>query len=269
MKIKQFSAMTGLSPSSIRFYDKHGLFGCNRSDNGYRVFSPEDAFRSNAFRTLFKYGFSVDEAARIINEKQGCEEFAESLRARKAQMQREIDELQIRINHVDRALHHLEEERDGLCAEVEECNFYAIRASHGLDFGISIDNRDAIAEYYEHLGLSICSRIITKSDLEADTPTLDPSYVLAMKEKDTYLLSEEALAASEVIELGHCVYFRREATREESAQRTSYAPLYEYLESNELAIKGDAILFPLFLNLDGKGRDAEAIYVPVEKASAK
>ena len=258
--------MTGLSPSSIRFYDKHGLFECNRSDNGYRSFSPEDAFRSNAFRTLFKYGFSVDEAASIINEKQGCEEFAESLRARKAQMQHEIDELQVRINHVDRALHHLEEERDGLCAEVEECNFYVIRASHGIDFGIANDNRAAIAEYYELLGLSFCSRIITKSDLESDTPTLDPSYVLAIKEKDVGLLSKETRAASELIELGHCAYFRREATREESAQRASYAPLYDYLEKNELAIKGDAILFPLFLNLDGKGRDAEVIYVPVEKA---
>lgn len=266
MKIKEFSAMTGLSPSSIRFYDKHGLFECNRSENGYRVFSPEDAFRSNAFRTLFKYGFSIDEAARIINEEQGCEEFAESLRDRKAEMQREIDELQVRIHHVDRALNHIEE-RAGLCTEVDECDFYCIRASHGYDFGVASDNRSAIAEIYEHLGLSFCSRIITKEDLESNTPTLDPSYVISIKKENAHLLSEETLNAAELVELGHCVYFRREATREESAHRTSYAPLYEYLAEHDLAIKGDALLFPLFLNLDGKGRDAEAIYVPVKRAS--
>ena len=267
-KIKEFSAMTGLSPSSIRFYDKHGLFELNRSENGYRIFSPNDAFQSNAFRTLFKYGFSIDEAAHIVNEKQGCSEFAESLRGRKAQMQREIQELQIRIGHIDRALHHLEQEENGMCTEVEEQNFLYARASNGLDFSIAKHHRLAIAEYYELLGLTFCSRVITKADLESDSPTLDPSYVISIKEENKHLLSAEALDESEVIELGHCVFFRREATREESAQRSSYAPLYEYLEAHDLAIKGDALLFPLFLNLDGEGRDVETVYVPVKPASA-
>ncbi len=269
MKIKEFSAMTGLSPSSIRFYDKHGLFELNRTENGYRSFSPADAFQSNAFRTLFKYGFSIEEAARIMHEKQGGVEFAESLRARKSQMQHEIGELQIRIGYIDRALHHLEQEEDGMCAEVEEQNFLYARASYGLDFSISKHNRLAIAEYYELLGLTFCSRIITKADLESDAPTLDPSYVISIKEENKHLLTPEALDDSEIVELGHCVFFRREATREESAQRESYAPLYDYLEEHQLAIKGDALLFPLFLNLDGEGRDVETLYVPVEPASAK
>ena len=268
MKIKEFSAMTGLSPSSIRFYDKHGLFELNRSENGYRSFSPNDAFQSNAFRTLFKYGFSIEEAAHIVNEKQGCVEFADSLRARKAQMQHEIEDLQIRIGHIDRALHHLEEEENGLCAEVEEQNFLYARASYGLDFSIAKRNRLAIAEYYEMLGLTFCSRVITKADLESDSPTLDPSYVISTKEENRHLLTQEALDESELIELGHCVFFRREATREESAQRSSYAPLYAYLEEHNLAIKGDALLFPLFLNLDGEGRDVETVYVPVKPASS-
>ena len=266
MKIKEFSAMTGLSPSSIRFYDKHGLFELNRSENGYRSFSPNDAFQSNAFRTLFKYGFSIDEASRIMNEKQGCVEFAESLRGRKAQMQRDIKELQVRIGHIDRALHHLEEEEDGLCTEVEEQNFLYARASNGLDFSIAKHHRLAIAEYYEMLGLTFCSRVITKADLESDSPTLDPSYVISIKEENKHLLTPEALDESEIIELGHCAYFRREVTREESARRESYAPLYQYLEKHNLAIKGDALLFPLFLNLDGEGRDVETVYVPVKPA---
>lgn len=264
MKIKDFSAMTGLSPSSIRFYDKHGLFELNRSENGYRSFSPEDAFRSNAFRTLFKYGFGVDEAARIVNEKQGCEEFAESLRDRKAHLQREIKELQVRIGHIDRALLHLEDEETVQCTETDEPDFMYARASYGCDFSVAKDARLAIAEYYELLGLTYCTRIITKADLEADTPTLDPSYVISIRVQHANLLSAEARAESNVIELGRCVYFRREATREESAQRSSYAALYEYLDEHQLAIRGDALLFPLFLNLDGNGRDVEAIYVPVE-----
>ncbi len=260
--------MTGLSPSSIRFYDKHGLFECHRTENGYRSFTPEDAFHSNAFRTLFKYGFSIDEAAHIVNEKQGCAEFAESLRSRKVQMQREIEELQVRISYVDRALHHLEGEENGLCTEVQEQNFYYVRASNGLDFSIAKAHRLAIAEYYEIMGLSFCSRIISKADLESDSPTLNPSYVISIKEEHIDQLPPEALDDSDVIELGHCVYFRREVTRQESAQRESYAPLYKYLVEHQLAIRGDALLFPLFLNLDGEGRDVETVYVPVVSAHA-
>ena len=256
--------MTGMSQSSIRFYEKHGLFKFDRTDNNYRSFTPEDAFQSNAFRTLLKYGFSVDEAARIVNEKQGCVEFTESLRTRKSKMLSEIEELEVRIGYIDRALHHLEDEDTEQCIETDEPNFMYARASYGRDFSVAKEAKLAIAEYYEHLGLTYCTRIITKEDLEADTPTLDPSYIIALKEEHAYVLSEEAKAQSHIIELGHCVYFRREATREESAQRSSYAALYRYLDEHGLAVKGDALLFPLFLNLDGNGRDVEAIYVPVK-----
>ena len=61
-RMKEFSAMTGLPQSKIRFYEKHGLILSDRQENGYRVFTPEDAFKSNAFRVLLQYGFSIDEA---------------------------------------------------------------------------------------------------------------------------------------------------------------------------------------------------------------
>ena len=55
-KIGEFAAMTGMSPSKVRFYEKSGLFCANeREENGYRVFTPQYAFRANAFRVLLKY----------------------------------------------------------------------------------------------------------------------------------------------------------------------------------------------------------------------
>ena len=43
--IREFSNMTGLPQSKIRYYEKIGLFKVKRMKNGYRWFSPEDAFR--------------------------------------------------------------------------------------------------------------------------------------------------------------------------------------------------------------------------------
>lgn len=78
-RIKEFAAMTGLPPSKIRFYEKHGLLATRREENGYRVFSPEDAFRANAFRVLLQYGFTVEQAVAMLDAEQGTEEFKRSL----------------------------------------------------------------------------------------------------------------------------------------------------------------------------------------------
>ena len=40
-RMKEFSAMTGLPQSKIRFYEKHGLILSDRQENGYRVFTLE------------------------------------------------------------------------------------------------------------------------------------------------------------------------------------------------------------------------------------
>ena len=78
--IREFSNMTGLPQSKIRYYEKIGLFKVKRMKNGYRWFSPEDAFRVNAFRCLLQYGFSIEEAVRMLDEKQQTEQFEQSLK---------------------------------------------------------------------------------------------------------------------------------------------------------------------------------------------
>ena len=78
-KIGEFAAMTGMTPSKVRFYDKAGLFTSNRDERGYRAFTPHDAFRANAFRVLLQYGFTVEQAIEMLDAEQGCSEFEESL----------------------------------------------------------------------------------------------------------------------------------------------------------------------------------------------
>lgn len=90
-RMKEFSAMTGLPQSKIRFYEKHGLILSDRQENGYRVFTPEDAFKSNAFRVLLQYGFSIDEAVAMLDAKQGTEEFERSLLHQQEKLMHEAD----------------------------------------------------------------------------------------------------------------------------------------------------------------------------------
>ena len=96
-RIKEFAAMTGLPPSKIRFYEKHGLLATRREENGYRVFSPEDAFRANAFRVLLQYGFTVEQAVAMLDAEQGTEEFKRSLEDQQAKLRREAYLLRYRL----------------------------------------------------------------------------------------------------------------------------------------------------------------------------
>ena len=55
-------------------------------------------------------------------------------------------------------------------------------------------------------------------------------------------------------------------TREESIQKETFDGLFEYLDAHSLAICGDVLIMPMFLNLDGEGSDIEVLYVPIEEA---
>ena len=111
-KISEFAAMTGMSPSKVRFYEKAGLFCANeREENGYRVFTPQDAFRANAFRVLLQYGFTVEHAIEMLDAKQDSAGFEGSLRSQRETLQRQIDLLNYRLRRIDGALEALEKSR--------------------------------------------------------------------------------------------------------------------------------------------------------------
>ena len=107
-RMKQFAAMTGMTQSKIRFYEKHGLVLSDRMENGYRVFTPEDAFRSNAFRVLLQYGFSISEAIEMLDAKQDTAEFRESLQEQRQKLERERILLDYRQRRIESVLDVLE-----------------------------------------------------------------------------------------------------------------------------------------------------------------
>lgn len=255
--------MTGLSQSKIRFYEKHGLLNAERQGNGYREFFPEDAFRSNAFRLLLKYGFSVEDSVHMLDEEQGGADFAGSLRRRRAETEREVELLHYRMQRIDHALHHMESEPNESFELLDCPDYLYVRASRGRDFGVSLKHKKEIAAYYDLLSVTTCARIIEKDDLEGDGATTDPSYIIAVTEPDSIELDEAVRASSDRLCMGKCIRYRRTATRSESAQKRSYAPLFDYLNVHGYRLRDNILLIPLFLNLDGKGKDIEILLVPI------
>lgn len=266
MHIKEFSAMTGLSQSSIRFYEKRGLLQSPREDNGYRDFSPEDAFRMNAFRKLLSYNFSIDEAINYIDSPQATDAFLTSLASRKDDIEEQIEILRRRVDTITNALGYIEQrEGDNVFSLTNAPDCLYIQASVKRDFSVSMKRQETIAEFYGLLGASQCMRIIKSHLVESEARTVIPNYIIGVRQTDAHLLSRNARQHARLLPLGPCVYWRREITRSEGTKGSSYEPLRRYLREHNLKIAGDILTAPQFLNLDGKGTDVENIYVPIEE----
>lgn len=267
--IREFSNMTGLPQSKIRYYEKFGLFRTKRMENGYRWFSPEDAFRVNAFRTLLQYGFSVEQAIQMLDEKQQTQQFDRSLAQKWQELDREKQLLEHRLRALEgaRALLRLGDEPDFLLQQIPDKLY--VYASHGRDFGVAGQNSKAIACFVEMLSISNYARIIDTSEFESPGQTLDPSYVSAIPASEEWRLGEYDSAQVHRLRLGECLAYHRRVTRAESVQKESFAPMWEYLRRNGLRLREKMMILPGFLNLDGCGTDVETVLAPVEAAAEK
>ncbi|HEX6642806.1 MAG TPA: heavy metal-responsive transcriptional regulator [Thermoanaerobaculia bacterium] len=59
----------GVSPDTIRHYERRGLIAAVRGDNGYRRFPPETVQRVQLIRRALSIGFSLAELTRILAQR--------------------------------------------------------------------------------------------------------------------------------------------------------------------------------------------------------
>lgn len=125
--------------------NQHGLVLSDRMENGYRVFTPKDAFRSNAFRVLLQYGFSISEAIEMLDAKQDTAEFRESLQEQRQKLERERILLDYRQRRIESMLDVLETDGKVDFKLVHIPDQLYLNASHGRDFTVSMENEKVLA----------------------------------------------------------------------------------------------------------------------------
>jgi DNA-binding transcriptional MerR regulator len=66
----QLARLAGISSDTLRFYERRGLLpSAPRTASGYRLFPPEALARVRLIRGALSIGFSVDELAAILGER--------------------------------------------------------------------------------------------------------------------------------------------------------------------------------------------------------
>ena len=121
--IQEVSSRTGLSPHTLRYYEKEGLLtGVERSPGGFRQYTDEDLESLGLICCLKNTGMSLQEIARFVNlthqGDQTLKERVEMLRRhrenvveRMAEMQRYLDKVTWKVNFFSEKLREYEESK--------------------------------------------------------------------------------------------------------------------------------------------------------------
>ncbi len=173
-RMKEFSAMTGLPQSKIRFYEKHGLILSDRQENGYRVFTPKMPSNQTHFVCCCNTGSASMKRVAMLDAKQGTEEFERSLLHQQEKLMHEADLIAYRLRRLESTLGAIQSE-PGLEFElVDAADQVYINSSYGRDFHVSLEHEKTISQYYNLLSITSCARIIKRDDLLDNRPTVNP-----------------------------------------------------------------------------------------------
>lgn len=99
MRISELSRRTGLSPHTLRFYEKQGLVSHrSRSEGGYREYDEADLRRVEFVRTARNTGFTLEDIAlllsiRVDKDSHSCEQVADITRKKLNEVNDRLREL--------------------------------------------------------------------------------------------------------------------------------------------------------------------------------
>lgn len=102
-KIKEFSKITGLPTSTLRYYDKEGILipSFRDKETNYRYYTEEEFKKANLLLLLRRNHFSIAEIKDILMTLTNYEELSYYLIEKKQQLKQEIRTLQQQIQLLD------------------------------------------------------------------------------------------------------------------------------------------------------------------------
>ncbi len=112
VKIGDFSKLGHVTVKALRHYARIGLLRPEWIDrySGYRYYSQRQLPRLNRILALKELGFSLDQVARMVDERVTVEQLRKMLSAKQAELQHRLQAEQRRLAEVEARLHQIEQE---------------------------------------------------------------------------------------------------------------------------------------------------------------
>ncbi len=111
-RIGEFSQIARVSGRLLRYYDSIGLLRPVRIDptTGYRYYSADQLPRLNSILALKELGLSLDQIARMVDDRVGPDEIRGMLMLKKAELEQTLRAEQSRLRHIESRLRQIEEQ---------------------------------------------------------------------------------------------------------------------------------------------------------------
>ena len=111
-RIGEFSRIARVSGRLLRYYDSIGLLSPRRIDpaTGYRYYAADQLTRLNRILALKELGLSLEQVARMVDDKISTDEIRGMLMLKKAQLERSLSEEAARLRHIESRLRQIDEE---------------------------------------------------------------------------------------------------------------------------------------------------------------
>ncbi|MDR1775827.1 MAG: MerR family transcriptional regulator [Actinomycetes bacterium] len=241
-RIGAFSKLGKTTVKTLRYYDELGLLTPARIDaaTGYRYYRTEQLLRLNDIMALRQMGFSVEEVGRIVSAGSGgTDDLIETLTARRADLARAQDALNLQLSRLDT---YLAERKEGLTMQYQAtlkdlpaCTVFSARRT--------LASYDELGECYVDVGRAVAAA-------NPDLCCTQPEYCCAIYHDGEYRESDIDVEICQAVE-GPGVAADGFEFRELPATRVAsvlhrgpysgpdglskaYAYLYGWIESNGL-----------------------------------
>jgi DNA-binding transcriptional MerR regulator len=111
-RIGEFSQIARVSSRLLRYYDSIGLLRPQRIDpeTGYRYYSAGQLQQLNRILALKELGLSLDQVARMLDDKISAAEIRGMLSLKKAELERSLAEEAARLRHIESRLMQIEQQ---------------------------------------------------------------------------------------------------------------------------------------------------------------
>lgn len=111
-RIGEFSQIARVSGRLLRYYDSIGLLRPVRIDpvTGYRYYSADQLPRLNSILALKDLGLSLDQVAKMVDDRIGPDEIRGMLMLKKAELEQSLRAEQTRLRHIESRLKQIEEQ---------------------------------------------------------------------------------------------------------------------------------------------------------------
>ncbi len=261
--IADYARITGLPASKIRYYEKLGLQGIARHENGYRSFNIESIYKLNYMKSLCARGFSIKESLQLTQEPHTVGDMLTKIREKEEQLAHQLILTRAMKNWAEETRQILEKLEQGnlLYLEDKEDQMFLPACEEG-DFSIGIQNGDVRRRWNDFFPVNRLVGTLDAAGL-ADQQRIQYGDVVSVSNFHRFHLPADETVKR--LPMGKCLCFNFQENPDGFFSLAAYPHVQQYLAENHLEAAGKVLLSYLFLFSTDLHDNEGIAFIPVRE----